>query len=242
MVLASPADDEWTTKAGVSPERIAIWKSRQAEEGKRRDVVLEKRLLYFSDLPDLRKIIERKWDQFKPALDERLAFSVDMDRLEAIRVALAHGRELLPHEDGDVRGISGRIRNAVTIYRTQASTGEKRYFPGIEAAHDSLGNSHSEEGLKEVKADVILRPGDRVTFVVRALDPDGLPFITGWRRKRDMFSPTTPFEDTFEWEVTEADIGAFSGVFIELLSSRSYHRYATNDDFVEFRYVVLPPE
>lgn len=165
-ILTAQFGREWIGQCGVTEGRLAIWKERQVEEGKRRAAVLEADLIYFSDLPDLTVIIQKHWELFKPALTNRKRFDVDLERLETLRVAIMHGRELLPHERAFAEGISREIRNKVTIHRTRKGSDEREYFPRMESAHDSLGNARTDSDVA-VRTDVVLHSGDDVTFEVR---------------------------------------------------------------------------
>lgn len=236
-VLGPVDDGAWAEVGGVSPQRVAAWEERRVEEGKRRDAVVERTLIYFADLSDLTTIITKRWARFKSILGERKEFDVDMHRLEGIRISVAHGRELLAHEGSDLEAISGRIRNAVTIHRTKTVAADE-YFPRLEHVHDSFGNSMASERFGNVGTDLVLRPGDRVRFRSRGWDPDGVPFRLEWQP--NYVGEFIEFVDEFEWEVSDADIGAMAVVVIRLVSERPYHRRTGYDDMVTFAYTVLP--
>lgn len=237
-VLTGVSEEEWEQKGGVSAARVQNWRDRRKEELKKRTSVLEQTLIYFADLPDLGTIIRKNWDVFVRILGNRKAFDVDMDRLEAARITVAHGRELLAHEVADVAGISGRFRNAVTIYRTASGAGGREYFPRIEEMHDSLGLVRPPDN-KFVRAKAILRVGDHLEVSCRGWDPDGVPFRLEWRPDSGDKAWQT-FVDGFTWDVTESDIGELTGLQVQLTSERSYHRHGRRDDWVAWVYTVLP--
>jgi hypothetical protein len=239
-ILEPAFGSNWIEQAGVSENRVAAWRSRREEEGKKRTGAGEQRLIYYSDLFDLREIILEHWQKFTEFLGKRRTFETDMDRLEVARNAIAHGRDLRAHEESFVDAISTEIRNKVTIARTMTGVGGREHFPRFESVVDSFGNQAVGEHSKFKQTGMILHPDDRVEFRCRGWDPDGEPFQMKWR-------PIPPgdreeaFGADFVWEVGQENISEDTRIQITLASGRSYHRrHGGYDDMAEFAYTVLP--
>jgi hypothetical protein len=230
--------DEWINECGT-PEKVERWRERRTEEGKRRDsIVAEDRLLYFSDFSDLAPIIKKHWELFKPCFGDRKTFDVYMDRLEESRNPPMHARSLVPFERALVEGMTGEIRNKVTIYRSEA-TAVDQHFPRIEFARDSFGHAGRSGGLAHTS--LILHPDDEVVYECAGCDPMGhtlkwtMTVLPGGESQQSE-GP----EVRFEWIVTEDNISALTFVSLKLISDRSWHRHAGCDDEVNFGYAVLP--
>lgn len=159
-----------------------------------------------------------------------------MDRLEALPVSIAYGRQLLPYEVADIAAISARIRSAVTIHRGQSRPGGREFYPRFEAVYDSIGNvaSLDEPGEHWVTAEGLLRPGDRIDFTCRVWDPEGRSYETFWDGfNHNTIGPAaTPFVGGFAWDVDESDIGESVHVQIRLVSARPYNRRGSDDESV----------
>lgn len=152
---------DWLDKCGSTPERIALWKARQSEDQKRREgTVVSDGLLNFSDLTDLQIIIDKNWDRFSACLGKKKTFDVYIERLVDFRQPKMHSRSLLPFERSLIDGITGEIRNKVTIYRSGVGP-NKEYFPRIEQVRDSFGNA-VEPALSVNDTKLILHPGEVV--------------------------------------------------------------------------------
>ena len=239
-VLEAEFGAGWVDACGT-PERIEKWRGRQEEERKRRDgTVVEERLLYFSDFTDLLPIVRRHWTLFKPCLGSKKTFETYMGRLEDFRNAPMHSRQLVDFERRLIEGMTGEIRNKVTLFETEANAAD-RHFPRIEYVRDSFGREVSVDG-GITAADITVHPGDEVVFDCSGWDPEDHPLH--WE-----FQPLPPGLILAEegatcrivWEASEQNIG--EGIFVRvlLMSDRAYHRNAVgNDGVVIFRYNVLP--
>jgi hypothetical protein len=232
---------------GVTDERFNQWNDRRTSEAKKRDGIRpESRILYFADLTDLHQIIHKNWAEFKPCFDDKKKFDVYLDRVAELRDPNAHSRDLSPFERELISGICGEIRQAVTLYLSEMN-GEREHFPRIERVQDSFGNAvpNTTTGNIGLDTGLILRPGDVVTFVGDAWDPESLDvswslFIAA-RGIEDDFASGSRMEYT--WNVTEKDIGDPVPVLWGITSQRSFHRRSSGmgrDDSVFMTYRVLP--
>jgi hypothetical protein len=238
----------WTDHLGVTTERLAQWEERREVERKSRTAgVIEERILYYSDFTDLYVMIKKNWDLFKPCFGDQTELRVYMEKLADFRNPDAHSRSLLPVEQQLVEGMTGELRQKITLFLSKGGGGpEPEHFARIEEVTDSFGNRSTglASGGGVLYTGLILRPGDTVVFRAQAWDPQGLPLT--W----DLFFGASQTMVTLagaavehEWAVTEADIGTENNfVRFALKSSRPYSRFSSpaDDDACNFMLKVLP--
>lgn len=235
--------EDWLDNSGLTRDRIEKLRETRDEEAKRRDGgEVNPRLIYYSNLWDLAKILDKNWSLFADCFGDRGTTRVYLDRLTAFRNPEMHGRDLLPFERHLVLGITGEIRNKVTIYRSERRA-EKEFFPRIEYAADSFGNVASrEDGSLVANTNLIVHPGDEVIFELRAWDPEGLPW--SWKVITSGFSAVDIEGDQITWRVESKNIADPASVTVYLHGGRDYHRRQGAgegwDDTVTFTYRVLP--
>lgn len=240
QVMADKFGSNWIGQCGTT-DKIQKWQQRQVEEAKKRDgLVPEVRLLSFADFTDLLPIVKKHWSLFKQCLGDKKVFEVYMGRLEDFRNAPMHSRHLVKFEQDLVQGMTGEIRNKITLYQTNIKAAD-RYFPRIEFVRDSFGRTAKDGEI--VPPDITVHPGDEITFECSGWDPEDLPLawilvVKGLR----LPSETDKHTCTVVWQVQETDIGEGSFVRIELCSHRPWHRNSDpgHDGVVHFRYTVLP--
>lgn len=240
QVLEGKLGSDWIEQC-VAPERVQTWRHRSEEEAKKRDGTrTDTRLIAFADFTDLAPMIRKHWEAFKPCLGDRKTFDVYMDRLEDFRNAPMHSRVLVPFELALLEGMTGEIRNKVTLYRTKDST--DRYFPRIESVRDSFGHSY-EGGGAAVRTNVVLHPGDQVVFECVGWDPENRELdweMFVWPNLNTRAKAVRGHKLRITWDVDEVDIAEIATVHLNMASDRSWHRQGTNDDTVHFQYSVLP--
>ena len=113
-------------------------------------------------------------------------------------------------------------------------------FPVIEAVTDSLGNKASNTNYAQtITAASTVRVGDELEIRVFSTDPLGgqLEFSIARIGPKE-WSPSNARSIRF----TEADIGRACDINVMVRSTRPYHAYSDFDDYVMYRYVVLPLE
>lgn len=236
----------------VSEESYEALQARRTEEAKRRaPAAVPQSLLAYTHFYELRRILEKNWDTFAPALGPKKDFGVLADRVEDFRNAPAHSRELLPHEIAMLQGIAGTFRTQVTAFlSSQAPDG--KHYPVIESARDSFGNELDVERQShqsaQVPTNLRLQLGDVVEFALRGWDPQGReltwmlriwPHAPGSLARRHIATGT---EVTLTWEVLPEHVSAATFVEIDVKSSGPYHRHQGYDSRVVFGYVVDPPD
>jgi hypothetical protein len=247
-VLRENLRDNWLTASGLSEDRVAKLAEALAEERKRRaGGEVNQRLIYYTNIWDLQKILEKHWSLFADVFGDLKTMRIYLERLTSFRNPEMHGRDLLPFEEHLVLGITGEIRNKVTIYRSQRND-EPEYFPRIEHAVDSFGTVAGSEGdrrARTAETGLILRPGDTVIFDLKAWDPEGKPWtwsVIGPGSGEDVFEIRG---DRITWPVNDSHIRERAEVVIYLHGGRDYHRRGGQvgegyDDAVSFIYRVLP--
>ncbi len=236
-VLGDKYGAEWITQR-VDEDTRERWQDRLTEErGRRAGVKVDDRLIYYSDLSDLPKLLKNDWEAFKPCFGNLKKTEIDLKRLIGFRHAQQHGRDLVPFERDLLAGITGEIRNKVTVFQSERGP-DKEYFPKIEYVADSFGNvARKSEGW--VNTGLTLHPGDEVTFQCRGWDPKGEPLDWKWNIGHHPANRQVEGGE-FTWRVEIEDVAEDQNIGIFLLSERPFHRRGWCDDSVTFRYKVLP--
>ncbi|WP_282019173.1 Swt1 family HEPN domain-containing protein [Salegentibacter mishustinae] len=153
----------------VSDKRIQNWKEkREIERKKYKDILVENRLIYFSDFYDIKTIIHKNWEKFTRILGDKKRFEVFFDEIEKYRNTLAHGRTLTTSQENLLNGIIADLKNAITIYRNKNEMKED-YFIRIIKVSDNLGNSWPAKISERAKPQ--LRVGNEYELIVEANDP-----------------------------------------------------------------------
>ena len=237
---------EWLDSCGGTSDRIAIWTERKSVEQRRQEAgVVDERLLYYADFFDLKTILKKHWSgDFSDALGEWKRFEAFFDELARLRDPDAHRRELLPHQQSLVVGISGDIRSRLVRWRSRRERVDD-VFPRIESVRDSLGSMWTPAtGSVIFRTEKTLRPGDQIDFVVTARDPEDLPLE--YRLVLELFAvrfpdPQWQRSNLFSLTITDVHIGNLHPE-LQIRSTREYHRNAAGgyDETVTFTYVVLP--
>jgi hypothetical protein len=153
----------------VSSERMEAWKNkREVERKKHKGILIENRLLYYSDFYDLKTIVNKNWELFKPILSDKKRFEVLFDEIEKIRNTIAHGRDILISQEHLLKGILLDLKNQITIYHNKNQMKDD-FFIQIQRVTDSLGNIW--ENNKVTNNNPVLRVGDVYEIIIEAYDP-----------------------------------------------------------------------
>lgn len=250
LLLKQEYGDNWIEMSGVTEARVDQWKLRLAEEPKRRPGgEIDSRLIYYAEYVDLITIIEKQWDKgFKDCFKDKRRFMVYMDRLSAFRNPDAHSRALMPFEEQLVLGMSGELRQEITVFLSQGGGGlEPEYFARIEEVIDSFGTRHTGLSTGGVNPDskVVLRPGDVVSFSAKAWDPEDKEL--SWKVRYAQRQAESEFRGDrikWDWKVEEGDIGEHFEIHVKISSERVYGRHSfageNFDDLVILEYRILP--
>ena len=63
------------TDFGVTQDRIEKWKEKREIEYKKYDgIIIENRIIYYSDFYDLETIVSKKWEKLKPIFLDKKKF------------------------------------------------------------------------------------------------------------------------------------------------------------------------
>lgn len=249
FALEARFGNDWVENSGVSRSRIETWQNRKEVEAKRQQSgAVEERLIYYADFYDLRTILKKHWS------DEGIGFSralggkwktieVFLEEMEKLRDPHAHQRELLPHQEQLILGLSGEIRNRIVRYRSEMETGED-YYPRLESLRDNLGNVWVPEGYYYGMIHGTgsrLRVGDTLEFVVSGTDPLG-DEVQYQARFTHHTETDWQVGNSFHYTISNEDVGKMCDVQVFVRSPRDYHAYSAFDDYMTFRYEVLPPQ
>ncbi|WP_280880403.1 hypothetical protein [Streptomyces pseudovenezuelae] len=238
LLIRSVLGSDWVTRGTLD---VATLEARREEERKRRDgAAIESDLLAYTHIYELRKIIVKNWEEFKPALLERKRFDIYMDRIEDFRNVPMHSRDLLPFERDLLSGIAGELRNVVTIYRSQRGP-DLNHYPVVDSLVDSFGNEFNESGAHFTN--LRLQVGQVVDFHCRGWDAQDrdLNWKLLTRNFRGEADSATGDTVNLRWVVDESAVGENTSIEIEMTSSGKYHRHRSWDFSTRFAYHVDPP-
>ncbi|MFI7001398.1 hypothetical protein [Nocardia sp. NPDC050175] len=238
--------EKW--KDNFSETDIAKLEAKQIEEDKRRDgVSVSSDLLDYTETYHLKTlIIDKHWNEFKPVLDDKNRASAYFGIILDIRNTIAHSRPVVPAERLLIAGAAGQLQNQLAQYRSQVN-GPDAHYASINYIRDSFG----EELAANDPLHTAARPrprlnvGDRVFFECSATDPRNRKISwvfsrTSWNA-RGVIDENTGNTATFEWVVSEADVGESRSFTIEIRNSSKFQRTAAGDDRCTFSYNVNPP-
>lgn len=80
-----------STDFKVSSDRIEKWKrERETYKKNNRGQLVENRIIYFSDLYDLRTIIINNWEKFETIFHSKERFLVYFDEVRTLRTSISH--------------------------------------------------------------------------------------------------------------------------------------------------------
>lgn len=164
-----------TTNFKVNSDRTAKWQEkREIEKKKHNGILLEKRIIYYSDFYDLEKIIVNNWEIFKDIFQEKKRFEVFFKEIETYRNTVAHGRKLLPYQEQFICGILGDLKTKIIIFHNKRMNTDD-YFIKIIKINDNLGNIYDciTGGALGMTTNSILKVNDEIEIYIEAYDPKG---------------------------------------------------------------------
>ena len=232
-----------------SCDLLRLEDKREEERKRRPGAFIDEDLLAYTEFFELRdNIILKNWERFAGIWRSKRYFEAVFGRLEDFRNPDAHSRTLLPFEEHLVIGLAGEIRNTITRYRSTVSP-RGEYYPIIELVEDSLGTrivpSPPQQTGSNFKLGARLAVGDRVSFKLKAWDPQGRDIV--WNINLLGKRPQEPFElhgaeARFDWEVSPDEVGD-DRILINIIMSSTgeYHRNGKHDSYVAVSADVVPP-
>lgn len=222
------------TDFGVTNDRIEKWvEKREAEKNKYKEILLEPRIIYYSDFYDLKNIISKKWELIKPILNDKKRFEIFFDEVEKFRNTEAHGRELLTYQKDLLNGIVNDLKTQLVIHHNKNMNADD-YFIKLLKVSDSIGNTweYGDNGHKFTKK--ILRVGDTIEFIIEAFDPKGREINYELYTKSFKLNSK---EKNLQITITNEMVGEHSGIDITVETLNSEYK---NSQFCEFIYTILP--
>lgn len=206
----------------------------------------------FSDFRQLQKLVAKHQKLFEPVFGNMAATLAFWDRFAEIRNKSLHGKTLVAYETQLLQGISGLIRNQITMYlSTKDDAGD--YYPRIETVWDSFGFVHhcttsdiEYQGAVHSTGSVV-RPGDVVTISMTGVDPQDRPLdwrvnintASGWH---ELGVHRSGQQVDFSWRVTELDVGETTWLTLFLSATNTpFHRCGDHDQRITLSYRVRPP-
>lgn len=243
----------WLNRVATE-DRLAAWEARAQEERQARGpkgvLAVPNTGLSYANFYDLVAIAEKHWEPLAPALGKRASMLPLLKRLENLRNAVGHNRPLLQFERDLMAGIAGQIRNQVTIYMSaRDEVGD--IYPRIESIMDSFGRRvESSQVTGEIAGsvnthDVVVHPGDIVTFECQGVDPQDRDVswkLVRWGRSPGEVVGQSGHPVTLRWEFSDDDVTeTFTlEIFMSAHNAR-YHRFGSFDHRAYFAYRVRPP-
>ena len=119
LILSILGEDSSSYK--VSTERILNWEDKKnIARKKNKGVLLENRLIYYSDFYDLKNIVSKNWELFLPILQNKRRFESSIsEELENYRNDIAHGRNLTQSQTDLLNGITSDLETLIAIYHNK---------------------------------------------------------------------------------------------------------------------------
>lgn len=252
--------DTWPGSLNSS-QRSQIRKSMENESNDRDGVVHSDDLLAFADTRHLTAIIEKNWPVFQPVFKNETRIKVSFEALNSYRRTVSHSRELRPFERDLLSGISGQIRNMVTLHLNTISD-TRQHYPVIESAIDSLGHVGSESFYAQPMNYPLpvmkeLEVGDAVTFDAQGWDPrdrrldwsivaNNRPFMGAEVFSQDSLAKASGDTVSMTLLITEDLVGLELFVAVVLRSETKHRKHKDiaslgYDDRRCFVYRVNPP-
>jgi len=229
-------------------------KVRRTETNKKEGVQASDDLLDYLELHKLVSLIQDNWSKFEPVFGDEQQTRVLLSLVCKFRNSVAHSRDLVKFEQDLVRGVSGMLRNQVSMFRT-SSENAARYYPVIESLTDSFGRPGSSEcnwrerNLRQridvghplsVRGRASASCGKKIRWY--ALWTDG-GFVTGGFPGEKWDLITAGEEVEFDVEVDERAIGEEKELLIAIAADSKYHRSTSGwDDLRTFYFSVSPPD
>lgn len=236
MTLEKQHGENWVNVIGINPDSIALWKQRQEDDSERHQATTsDEHLINYAELDDLKQIILNQWEgDFIDALGDYKTLETYLTILNRYRNPDIHRRPLLTFQKHLILGISGEIRNKLSVFRSLKEL-EREGFPRIESVRDNLGNIWVPGKPVRVKTAMTIHVGDSLEFVITAVDPqDGDLSYSLNGKSWSLTNVITQF--------IEPRHVSKKAVFSTMVrSERKFHAFPMGyDDRVAFEYQVLP--
>jgi len=236
MVFSSHHGEEWYDKVGVEQRKINEWEIRKIpEETGPKAVKGKEKLIQYAQFNDIRKILKDNWNKdFQNTFGDQDIMNSYLKIIEEYRDPSSRRRELFVYQKHLILGISGEIRNKISIALSAAETG-KEVFPRIESVKDNLGGLWTPGKPRKVKTKQVVNAGDTLEYIVTANDP--MEADLEYR----IYGQKWQVNNVILFQVNDAMVGKDRTIHLTIRSKRKYHAYPHGyDDRVSFVYDVVP--
>ena len=227
---------------------------RRTEANKKEGVQASDDLLDYLELHKLVSLIQNNWSKFEPVFEDEQQTKVLLSLMCKLRNSVAHSRDLVKFEQDLVRGVSGMLRNQVSMYRT-SNENAARYYPIIESIVDSFGRSGERPDSVDRVSCRRIDVGHPLSFHGRASTARGkeIRWYATWADQYGIWYGDFPGERwgsvavgeevRFDVEVSEQVVGENRQVLIAISADSRHHRSDRGfDDLRGFLFSVSPPE
>lgn len=235
-IISLVLGDDDNARFGVSTDRIETWKNkREIEKKKNNGILIESRLIYFSDFYDLKNIVHKNWDSFKEILLKKKIFEANFDQIESLRNSVSHGRKLFSFQEHLITGITGDLKSNLVKYCNKKMNADD-YFIRILNISDSLGNQWGIDSLNNtlLVAKGILRVSDQVELFIEASDPKNREITFELISSQFHY---TQNNGQFKFIVTKEMIGQRFNLKVKVYTENSDYENKVQKDML---YTVLP--
>jgi len=228
--------DNWINKLELSPEKIEEWKQRKQDDNLRHHATtIEEHLINYASLDHLKHVLLTNWEgDFIDALGDYKLIETYINILNRYRNPDIHRRPLLTFQKHLILGITGEIRNKLSVFRSLKELNQEG-FPRIESIRDNLGNIWVPGKPSRIKTSMTIHAGDVLEFVITAIDPQDGDLLYAMDNK--LWGPGNVLTQFIEpRHITKK--ATFS---IMIRSERKFHAFPMGyDDRIAFEYQVLP--
>lgn len=235
-IISLVLGDDDNAKFGISSDRINRWKNkREIEKKKNNGILIESRLIYFSDFYDLKTIVHKNWNSFEEILLKKKIFEANFDQIESLRNSVSHGRNLFSFQEHLITGITGDLKSNLVKYYNKNMNADD-YFIRILNISDSLGNQWGIDSLNNtlLVTKGILRVSDQVELFIEASDPKNREITFELISIQFHY---TQNNGQFKFIVTKEMIGQRFNLKVKVYTENSDYENKVQKDML---YTVLP--
>lgn len=236
MIITDTWGKNWMTESGLSDARLKeLNQIRLKYEQEFNPLTTEGRLLNYCNFIDIITIISTHWNnQFEVAFGDFENIKAYLRTLQKFQNPDAFNRPLLSFEKHFILGVTGTIRNNISVYRTWKEVG-KEGFPIIDSVKDNFANLWTMGAPKKLKTQLSLSVGDMLEFVVLGSHPNDEELQYRLFRKKWQTG------NVIQYEIQQSDLGKDISFHIGIKGLQKHHAYPLGyDDKVTFEYTILP--
>jgi hypothetical protein len=235
QVLRNKHGDEWMYDISPVDDMADKWELKRIKDSVSHNAIKgHEKLIQYATVEDLRTIINTLWSpEFQQVFDDAQTVDTYLKILDDYRDANSRRRELFVHQKHLLLGISGDIRSRIALFRSREEAGGS--YPRIESARDNLGNIWVPGDPRRVKTQNKLRVGDRLEFIITAVDPEDGELA--YRTQHSRWEPN----NIILLDVDRSLVEKQALIHLMVKSDRKHHAFKMGyDDRVTMEYEILP--